>query len=243
MTVEVEENVENASPAYKAGLREGDRIVKIDATDVNGWEDVLKTVGGYKKEDQKLDFEIIREGERIPITVSPQMTKLMNAQGQEEERFTIGIYSAGAVVASPEFVMQTWNPIKAIGYGIHQSVRWTGLTLISFVRLIENKVSVKNVGGVITIGRVASQSFEMGLAAFLKIMGIISINLFILNLLPIPVLDGGHLVFFTIEALKGAPLSLRKMEIAQTVGMVLLMGLMLFALFNYVNNWYNVQGW
>ena len=179
----------------------------------------------------------------MPVTVTPQMTKLMSPQGKEVERFTIGIYSAAAVTTGPQFTMQTLNPFKAIYYGAYQSVRWTGLTLMSFVRLIENKVSVRNVGGVITIGRVASQSFEMGFAAFLKIMGIISINLFILNLLPIPVLDGGHLLFFTIEAMKGAPISLRKMEIAQTVGMVLLMSLMLFALFNDVNNWYSVQGW
>lgn len=240
---EVPEDIENASPAYKAGLREGDQIVGINGNPVKEWGDVLTTVGSFKSEDKQLDFTIKREGEEQSLTVTPQMTTMMSPQGKEIERFTIGIYSAGAATASPMFVMQTYNPIKALYYGAYQSVRWTGLTIISFVRLIEQKVSVKNVGGVITIGRVASQSFEMGLSAFLKIMGIISINLFILNLLPIPVLDGGHLVFFTYEAIRGAPLSLRKMEIAQTVGIVLLMSLMLFALFNDVNNWYSVQGW
>ena len=98
---------------------------------------------------------------------------------------------------------------------------------------------MKNIGGVITIGRVANKSFEAGISSFLKIMAIISVNLFLLNLLPIPVLDGGHLVFYTIEAVKGSPLSLKKMEMAQTVGLVMLLSLMAFALFNDINNWFS----
>jgi regulator of sigma E protease len=85
---------------------------------------------------------------------------------------------------------------------------------------------------VISIGQAAHETYKMGLVQFLQMMAIISVNLFILNLLPIPVLDGGHLVFYTIEALKGTPLSMRKMEIAQQVGLTLLMSLMVFALFN-----------
>jgi regulator of sigma E protease len=103
------------------------------------------------------------------------------------------------------------------------------------LRLIQNRVSAKSIGGPIMIGQLASKTFEIGLSPFLKIMAIISINLFILNLMPIPVLDGGHLVFFTVEALRGAPLSMRKMEIAQQVGLVLLMSLMFLALFNDVS--------
>lgn len=103
---------------------------------------------------------------------------------------------------------------------------------MSFVRLFQNKISPKNIGGVISIGQAASETFKIGITQFLQMMSIISVNLFILNLLPIPVLDGGHLVFYTIEAIKGAPLSIRKMEIAQQVGMALLMSLMIFALFN-----------
>ena len=104
------------------------------------------------------------------------------------------------------------------------------------MRLIQGEVSAKNLGGVITIGRVASHSFAAGMSTFLRMMGLISINLFLLNLLPIPILDGGHLVFYTIEALRGAPLSMRKMEIAQQVGLMLLMFLMAFAFFNDLTN-------
>lgn len=106
------------------------------------------------------------------------------------------------------------------------------MTVMSFVRLFEGKVSPKNIGGIISIGQAASETFKIGISPFLKMMGLISVNLFILNLLPIPVLDGGHLLFYTIEALKGAPISIKKMEIAQQVGLALLMSLMVFALFN-----------
>ena len=85
------------------------------------------------------------------------------------------------------------------------------------------------------IGQVASRTFQMGLSYFLKIMAIISINLFIINMLPIPILDGGHLVFFTIEALRGAPLSMRKMEIAQMIGLIVILGLMALAFFNDIS--------
>ena len=103
---------------------------------------------------------------------------------------------------------------------------------MSFVKLIQGQVSVKNVGGMVSIGKAAKDSFEIGAQAFLMTMGILSVSLFILNLLPIPVLDGGHLVFYIIELVKGSPLSLRKMEIAQQVGFVLLMALMILAQFN-----------
>jgi regulator of sigma E protease len=98
--------------------------------------------------------------------------------------------------------------------------------------LFQGEVSPKNVGGFFSIGAMAKKSWQIGAPQFLHVMAIISINLFVLNLLPVPVLDGGHLVFYTIEAIKGAPLSMRKMEIAQQVGLVLLLGLMVFALFN-----------
>jgi len=106
------------------------------------------------------------------------------------------------------------------------------MTLMSFVKLFQGEVSVKNVGGMVSIGKAAKDSYAMGAQAFFMTMGILSVSLFILNLLPIPVLDGGHLVFYTIELIKGSPLSLRKMEIAQQVGFVLLLALMILAQFN-----------
>ena len=116
--------------------------------------------------------------------------------------------------------------------GFDDTVRWTRLTALSFLKLVQRKVSAKNIGGPLMIGKLASDTWKIGLSPFLKIMAIISINLFVLNLLPIPVLDGGHLLFFGIELVKGSPLSFRKLEIMQQVGMALLLALMVFSMFN-----------
>ena len=106
------------------------------------------------------------------------------------------------------------------------------MTVVSLVRLVQGMISPKHIGGVISIGQAARETYKSGLTQFLQMMAIISVHLFVLNLLPVPVLDGGHLLFYTVELLRGAPLSMRKLEIAQQVGLVLLMSLMAFALFN-----------
>lgn len=156
----------------------------------------------------------------------------MNNQGQEERRYEIGIRPL-IVEAPPAVVTVTApNPAAAVSRGFEQTIHWTDVTVLGFVRMIQREVSPKNIGGLFSIGQMAQKSWELGLSKFLFMMALISINLFVLNLLPVPILDGGHLVFYTIEAIKGAPLSLRKMEIAQQVGLVLLLFLMGFALFN-----------
>ena len=128
------------------------------------------------------------------------------------------------------------NPVQMLVHGVNETVRWSEFVVMSLVRLVQGDVSPKNIGGIITIGRVAAHSFAAGLSTFLHTMAIISINLFLLNLLPIPILDGGHLVFYTYEALRGAPMSMRKMELAQQVGLMLLMILMVFAFYNDITN-------
>ena len=120
----------------------------------------------------------------------------------------------------------------ALSRGTRRTLDASAMTLVSFVRLIQGMISPKHIGGVISIGQAAHETFKLGISSFLQMMAIISVHLFILNLLPVPVLDGGHLLFYSIEILKGAPLSMRKLEIAQQIGLVLLLSLMAFALFN-----------
>ena len=138
--------------------------------------------------------------------------------------------------SDPDVVLvKSKNIFAGIERAFTRSVDMSIMTLAVFKKLITGEISRKNVGGVISIAQAAHDSFVSGITSFLLMMGFISINLFVLNLLPVPVLDGGHLVFYTIEVLKGSPLSLKKMEVAQQVGMVLLMSLMVFALFNDVS--------
>ncbi len=219
------------SPAQAAGLKDGDRIAQVNKVAPKRWEDVLSVVKGYSGEGV-IAFDLDRGGQNIHLEITPKMTSQMNAQGGEDKRYTVGIMP-WAFPAVPETTL-----VKAAGLGaglvrgFEKTVEVTKMTALSFLRLAQAKISPKSIGGVISIGQAASETFKIGISQYLQMMAIISINLFVLNLLPIPILDGGHLLFYSIEALRGAPVSMRKMEVAQQVGLVLLMSLMVFALFN-----------
>lgn len=223
------------SPAEKSGLVAGDRLTQIKGTPVSAWQDVVTLVQSYQEGQGPLPVVVKRDGQLVDLQITPEITTQTLATGKEKQVYALGVVTAMIMAPPFTFIERTSNPFSAIKNGIEKSIYWTKATIMSFVRLIQNKVSAKSIGGPIMIGQLASKTFEIGISPFLKIMAIISINLFVLNLLPIPILDGGHLVFYTIEAIKGAPLSMRKMEIAQQVGLFLLMGLMIFALINDVS--------
>lgn len=220
------------TPADKAGLKAGDRLWEIQGQKVNGWEIVQNTVKNYTKEDTGLKIKVLREGEEKEFTITPVMTSTTSSQGLREDRFTIGIVP-WLTPSIPEMTTVKYGfSLEAMKRGLERTWEVTAMTLISFVKLFNAEISPKNISGIISIGQVASETFKIGLGQFFSMMSVISINLFILNLLPIPVLDGGHMVFYTIELLKGSPLSLKKIELAQRFGIVVLMSLMVFALFN-----------
>ena len=222
--------VVDGSPAAKAGLKENDRVLKINETILQQWEDIVNVV---KKSDGKSPIKVAvqRGSDTLTMDMIPEMSSHMNTQGGEEKRFTIGI-ATWLQPAMPITKTQKYTGIDSITRGFKRTIDVTAMTVVSFLRLAQAKISPKNIGGVISIGQAASETFKVGISHFLSMMAIISVNLFILNLLPIPVLDGGHLLFYVVEALRGAPISMRKMEIAQQVGLFVLMSLMVFALFN-----------
>lgn len=219
------------SPAEKADLHRFDKIIAINAEPITKWDQVLTKIKSFDGQ-KPVEIKIIRDGTEMIKKITPQVTSQMTAQGKEDKRFTIGIIPF-INYSQPEMVkVKADNLYYAFEKGVSRTWEISAMTVISFVRLFQGEVSHKNIGGMISIGKAAKDSYENGLQSFLMTMGILSVSLFILNLLPIPVLDGGHLVFYGIEAIKGSPLSLKKMEIAQQVGFVLLMGLMVLALFN-----------
>lgn len=219
------------SPAEAAGLRSMDRLVSINNVTLQKWEDVISNIKSFDGKNP-VDLVVLRNGEKVNLKITPKMTTQMTAAGTEEKRYTIGI-SPIANIAVPELMTVKASGIgEALVRGTQKTWEVSVMTVMSFVKLFQGMISPKNIGGVISIGQAASETFKIGLTQFLQMMAIISVNLFILNLMPIPVLDGGHLVFYIIEVVKGAPLSIKKMEIAQQVGLALLMSLMIFALFN-----------
>lgn len=223
--------VVDKSPAEVGGLKRGDRLVAINGKALTEWEQVVETI---KSSDgvTPIAIDILRAGTASKISITPKMSSTMTHQGAEEKRFTIGILPYVNVMPGKSMILKASSFGEALSRGWHRTWDVTAMTVMSFVRLFQAKVSPKNIGGVLSIGQAASESFRVGITHFLQMMAIISVNLFILNLLPIPVLDGGHLLFYTIEMFRGSPVSLKKMEFAQQVGLALLMSLMVFALFN-----------
>ena len=122
--------------------------------------------------------------------------------------------------------------VNAIGLGAYQTYFWVKMTLLSVVKIFQGSVSARDLGGPILIVRAAGQQAQLGLEYLIRFLGLISVNLGILNLLPIPVLDGGHLLFFGFEAVRGRPLAMRHREMAQQVGLFLLLALMVFVVYN-----------
>jgi regulator of sigma E protease len=219
------------SPAALADLNKFDKMVSINSKPIKKWEDISETIKSFDGKDA-MTFVINRDGAELIKKITPKVTELTNAFGGIDKRFTVGITPLLAF-AEPEIIVVKSDSIFAsTEKGFSHTIDISIMTVMSFVKLFQGQVSVKNVGGMVSIGKAAKDSFEMGAQAFFMTMGILSVSLFILNLLPIPVLDGGHLVFYTIELIKGSPLSMRKMEIAQQVGFVLLLGLMILAQFN-----------
>lgn len=219
------------SPAKAAGLHPMDRLVTINGVKLLKWEDVINNIKSFDGKNP-VDLSVQRDGQIVNLKITPKMTTQMSASGTEDKRYTIGIAPI-ANIAAPELMMLRASGIgEALARGAQKTWEVSVMTVMSFVKLFQAKISPKNIGGVISIGQAASETFKIGIAQFLQMMAIISVNLFILNLMPIPVLDGGHLVFYVIELIKGAPVSIKKMEIAQQVGLAILMSLMIFALFN-----------
>lgn len=149
----------------------------------------------------------------------------------------VGVASAQYMSLPELLTVKMKNPVKALIYGVEQTSKWVAVTGKVLWKLITGDISHRIVGGPLSIAKVAKKSFSDSLVEFLAIMAIISVNLFLMNLLPIPVLDGGHLLLFTIEAVKGSALSPKKIEIVQLCGFVVVLFFIVLTLINDIGNW------
>ena len=214
--------VEPDSPAAQAGIQKGDRIVAVDGQAVTAWDDLssaIKQSGG-----QPLALRVQRSGEEVAMTVQPKKREVKNIFGELKEDWMIGIGSQVSI--------EKGDPGLAVSKAFIQTYEYSKLTLIGLYKMITREVSPRNLGGPILIAQMAGQQAQEGIGSFLAFLAVLSINLGVLNLLPVPVLDGGHLFFFAVEAIIGRPVSLKYREKAQQVGIFLLLLLMIFAFAN-----------
>ena len=211
-------------PAAQAGLRSGDTVLSIEGRPVVTWSDLADTIS--KRADQPTRLEIRRGSETLTITVTPKPVKDRGLDGKETTVGRIGIspLPATAYVRS--------NPIAAVRDGVEKTAEITALTAVGLWKIVVGQLDRSNIGGPIQIAQAAGEQARHGLPSLAFFTAVISVNLALLNLLPVPMLDGGHLLFFVCEAVLGRPLSVRKREVAQQVGFVLLLMLMVFAVYN-----------
>ncbi|QLL14611.1 sigma E protease regulator RseP [Pseudomonas chlororaphis] len=212
-------------PAQAAGLKTGDRLLALDGQVLTDWQQVVDWV--RVRPDTKIVLHVERDGAQIDVPVT------LAARGKE--KVASGYLGAGvkAVDWPPEMLREvSYGPLAAIGEGARRTWTMSVLTLDSLKKMLFGELSVKNLSGPITIAKVAGASAQSGVADFLNFLAYLSISLGVLNLLPIPVLDGGHLLFYLIEWARGRPLSDRVQGWGIQIGISLVVGVMLLALVN-----------
>ena len=210
-------------PAAAAGFQPGDRVVEIEGQPIYTWSQMTAHVKEHPQ--QPLRVDVLRDGKRHPLTVTPSLEKV-TINGQTVEMGKIGISGPG------RSVMHSDHPLEAAYHGLEATWGWTELTVIGLYKMIVGDISSKNIGGPLTIANISGEAASQGTSSVIFLIAILSINLGVLNLLPIPILDGGHLLFFLIEGILRKPLGERQREFAQQVGLVLLVGVMIFAFWN-----------
>jgi len=216
--------VQEGMPAHEGGIRPGDRVVSIDGRPVTRWEEMADLI--KQSSGRPLRIEILRDNSTVVAKVVPEIVSSRNLFGEQVEKYVIGITASGAVT------IRQLNPFQSAAQGVLQTWQIAKLTVLAIGKIIAGTISAKTLGGPIMIAQLAGQQAEAGIINLIFFIALLSVNLGIINLLPIPVLDGGHLLFFLIEAVSRRPLNLKTREVAQQVGIFVLILLMIFVFYN-----------
>uniref|UniRef100_A0A7C5AMG9 Zinc metalloprotease n=1 Tax=Desulfobacca acetoxidans TaxID=60893 RepID=A0A7C5AMG9_9BACT len=223
LTTEVGRVLEG-SPAERAKLQKGDVILSVDGVPVQRWDDLAREI--RERGGQPVNLTLRRADQVLQVRLVPEKREAVNVFGQKVQAFQIGVASAERLALKP------LGTLEALAEGFRYSLKIAALTLQSIYKLIVREIPVETLGGPIMIAQVAGRQAEMGFSYLIQFMAVLSVNLTLLNLLPVPILDGGHLVFFLLEAIRGKPLALKHRELAQAVGMMLILTLMLLVFYH-----------
>jgi regulator of sigma E protease len=216
------------TPAMAAGLKTDDRIRQINDTPIATWSQMTEIV--RDNAGTPLQIQVERAGQILSLSITPKGETITTPDGETKSVGRIGIKLAGAgtLLKSTSIFLAPWEGLKA-------TWKWCELTVMGMYKLLTGEISSKHLGGPLMIASVSGEQAQQGITSVVWLIAILSINLGILNLLPIPILDGGHLFFFACEAILGRPLGDRSREMAQQVGLVLLVFLMAYATWNDIS--------
>jgi regulator of sigma E protease len=222
-------NVTPDYPAEKAGLQYGDQILAINDIPIENWGQMVSIISSSN--GAELTLSVQRDEEVFNVRLAPRFVESKNQLGIVEKRYLIGVSNVPLEIPEADQVTKRLNPIKSAIESIRRTYSICTLMVRSVVKIIDGSLPKETLGGPIMIAKLAGDQAKQGIDNLVEFIAIISINLAIINLLPIPVLDGGHLLFFLIEAIKGRPVSIKVREMAQQVGLFILILLMILVFY------------
>jgi regulator of sigma E protease len=209
------------TPAERSGLQKGDKIITLDDEPINDWDHWAGYVSNHA--GKEIHTTVQRNGQTIDLLLTPDK---IEGQGR------VGVYPEPVLVPEEYRITERYGVWDALIHGVEETWKISLLTLRMMGKMLMLQVSPNNISGPITIAQVAGQSAQFGMVAFLSFLGLVSVSLAIINLLPIPLLDGGHLLFYVVEAIKGSAVTENTQFLLQRIGLTLILCLMGLALFN-----------
>ncbi len=219
--------VKAGEPAAAAGLNAGDEILSIDNEPVKNWEEMASVI--FHNPGRSLNLKIERSGEIIKLAVTPRVAEELNPLNEKVKKGFIGISPDAG-----QFYYYKETFPNALLKGTQQTITLTRMIYVGIWKMASGQISARHIGGPILIAQLAARQIKFGFIPLMTFLALISINLAVVNLLPIPILDGGHLLFLVAEKIKRRPISLKTQEIAQSIGFFVLIAIMLLATYNDV---------
>lgn len=223
------DQVNPGSAAATAGFKPGDLVLSIDGAKVESFTDMQRIVGTHAGEP--LRFIVEREGAEVSLTATPELKEVKDAFGNVHRTGLLGISRS---LAAGDVTTRRFGPVEAVGMGVQETWFVVARTFDYIGGLIVGRESADQLGGPIRIAQVSGQVATFGIGALLSLAAVLSVSIGLLNLFPIPLLDGGHLMFYAFEAARGRPLSARAQDIGFRIGLALVLMLMIFATWNDV---------
>jgi regulator of sigma E protease len=221
-------SVQVGSPADKSGIESGDQIIRVGDNVIRTWYELVEEISSIP--DKETSLTIKRNGTSFSVPAS--IGSVQDELGMKIGRIGIARISSNEEIPDEFLVITKKGPIESFALGIKETYNFTVLILDSIGKMITGSISAENIGGPIQIAVLSGSAAKAGLVSFISMIALLSINLGLVNLLPVPILDGGQLVLIAAEKIKGSPLSPGFIEFAYRIGLLLVIGLMAFAVFN-----------
>lgn len=219
------------SSAAEAGVRPGDRLVALDGDKVATFDDVRRYVS--VRPETRIVVTVQRDGKDIDLPMVPKRTDMTDQFGNKIEIGLIGIVTNDAL---GHFRVEHFTPLQAIGEGVSETSNIITGTFHYIGNLVTGRMKADQLGGPVRVAQASGQMASLGFSAVIQLAAVLSVSIGLLNLMPVPVLDGGHLVFYAIEAVRGRPIGAGAQEIAFRIGLAMVLSLMVFATFNDISN-------